>query len=451
MIGRQAFLVCGLVCGISLVATAQAWARGIQAVRDEEIEKGLKIISTPVLEQAGVPVQTTRFILVQDDDLNAFVAGGQNIFINTGLILKTDDVSELVGVIAHETGHIALAHLFRAQEAQDDYKVQSWLASAIGIVAAVGAKSGQAGMAGMAAGQSMAIRSAMTRTRTAEASADQAGARYLQDAHLPLSGFLTFMKKIANQELLPDTEQSEYVRNHPLSQDRVDFLENATAAQVASKIAEPAEWQDLHRRIKAKLLGYLYPDRALQDKSETVDARYARAIAWYRKGEMDKSLNLLESIIADEPKNPYFYELKGQTLFEAGRVDESLPAYARAVELAPKAGLIRSAWGRALIESKTGGKGRMQEAVKQLRVSLETEPRAPQTYHALAVAYGRMGEEGQSRLALAEKYLLTGQVDLTRREAGLALKALPQGAPARLRAEDIMAATDKKFGDKKKE
>jgi len=441
---KQKFLLIALIGLLLLLCSVPARAAGMNLVRDEEIERDMKIMCTPVFEQAGVSPQTVRFVLVEDDELNAFVAGGQNIFVNTGLILKTGEPMELVGVVAHETGHIALGHLFRSQEMMEDYSMQALLAGAVGIVAGIGARSGEAGVAAAAAGQGMALRDALGHSRTQEASADQAGVRFLEGANLPVTGMEHFMEKLEGQELLPEGEQSEYVRDHPLTQDRVDFLKHAAEDQAARGMPRvPAGWAEMHSRIKAKLTGYLYPDHALQDRSETTDARYARAIAWYRKGQIPKSMPLLDELTAAEPQNPYFYELKGQALFEEGHVDDSIPAYAKAVALLPRAGLIRAAYGRSLLESKNGGGARVEEAVRQLRLSLDTEPESSSTWHGLAVGYGRLGQEGQSRLALAEEYVLEGKIDLAKQEAQLAMKSLPPGSPAYLRAEDLLSAEKK--------
>jgi predicted Zn-dependent protease len=436
---------------VPVFARADAGSSDMQIIRDQEIEQTLKTICTPAFQQAGVSPANIRFILIQNDELNAFVAGGQNIFIYTGLLLKTENPEEVAGVVAHETGHIALGHLFRAQETMDNLSVQSVLASVLGLAAAIGTRSSAAGIAVSQAGQGMALHNILSHSRTQESSADEAGVRFLNGADLPVTGFLSFMKKLADQELLPESEQSQYVQTHPLTQDRIDFLQHTVdeQARTGKTGTVPVAWKALHSRMKAKLLGYIYPDRALADRSETPDAQYARAIAWYRKGQTDKALALLENLMQAAPHDPYLYELKAQILFEAGRVEQSIPPYAKAVDLAPKAGLIRAAYGHALLETKENTKVHLTEAIKQLQLSLTEEPRAPQTHYFLAMAYGKLGQEGLSRLHLAEEYVMENKRDLAKREAHLALAALPKSSAGALRAQDILDVVERADKDKK--
>src|SRR5690606_4821266 len=176
----------------------RAEASGMTFIRDQETEDALHMFSLPIFQQAGLSPSAIRFILIQDDSLNAFVAGGQNIFVHTGLLLETEDISELLGVIAHESGHIAGGHLFRTQMAVDDISMQSMLINILGIAAAIGAGSGDGAAAAMTAGSTFAQRSIMRHSRVQESSADQSGVRYLKDARLPLDGFLSFMQKLSS-------------------------------------------------------------------------------------------------------------------------------------------------------------------------------------------------------------------------------------------------------------
>jgi len=424
-----------------------AFAGGLNIIRDEEIEQSLKIIAKPVFNQAGLSADTVKFVLVESPELNAFVAGGQNIFLYTRLILETENPAELFGVIAHETGHIADGHLFRVQAEMSNLSLQAMLASIVGIAVAIGARAPDAGMAIGSLGSSLTTREFLRHTRTQEGSADQAGVRFLRAAHLPVTGFLSFMKKLEKQELLPESQQSQYVLTHPLSQDRVDFLQHVVDEAPQAKM--PPAWDELHRRIKAKLQGYLFPDRALREKADSTAARYGRAIAWFRKGQAEKALALLDPLLQEEPENPYFHELKGQILLENGRIEEAVPVYARAVELAPFSGLIRIAYAHCLLEAKENKDERRAEAVKQLTLALEKERQMPEPHYLLAIAYGKQGQEGLSRLHLAEEALLQNKPDFAKREASLARANLKKDTPAYMRAEDILNAVEK--NDVKKE
>jgi predicted Zn-dependent protease len=440
---RRLIVAALALCLLLTTAAAQA---DMRFIRDQETEDALQLFSRPIFQQAGLSPSAVRFILVEDDSLNAFVAGGQNIFIHTGLLLETTDIAELLGVIAHETGHIASGHLFRTQMAVDDITMQSMLISILGLAAAIGAGSGDAAGAAMSAGSTFAQRSFFKHSRVQESAADQSGVRYLKDAHLPLEGFLSFMGKLSSQELLPESQQSEYVRTHPLTRDRIDFLQTTVDGQRA-KGQVPPEWIDAHERLRAKLYGYLFPERAINNTGADIASRYGRTIALYRRGRTAEALAETDKLIAAENKNPWFYELKGQILFENGNVSEAVAPYKNAVTYAPHSGLLRQAYAHALLESKGDDKA-LQEAVEQLKTSLRTEPYQARTHRLLATAYGRLGDKGMSHLHLAEEAYIRRNLSFARREIVLAQKTLPKNSPAWLRAEDIMAEIRKK--DQKK-
>ena len=428
-----------IICSVflTLVGSVPVYAADdMNILRDEETEQDLKIMITPIFKQAGLSPDTVKFIIVESNEMNAFVAGGQNIFLYTDLMLKTDNPEELIGVIAHESGHIADGHLFRGKADMAHLSTEAILANILGVAVAIGGHAPDAGMAVSSASNNILTRTLLRHTRTQEGSADRAGVRFLQGAGLPVTGFLSFMKKLGSQELIPESEQSEYVQTHPLTQDRIDSLQHAVDDGPPGKT--PPEWYELHRRIKAKLLGYLFPDRALQDKDTSTSAQYGHAIAWFRKGQLDKALASVDPLISLEPKNPYFYELKGQMLFENGRIEDSIPAYAKAVEFAPFSGLIRIAYAQSLLESKVQKDERLTEAVKQLNAALDSEKQDSTPHHMLAIAYGKQGQEGLSRLQLAEEALLQGNSAFAKREASLAKANLKKGTPAWQRAMDIL-------------
>lgn len=423
-------------------------AHAASILRDAETEETLRTFSTHVFEEAGLSPSSVRFVIVNDNELNAFVAGGQNIFVNSGLILETDNPDELIGVIAHETGHIAGGHLFRSQEVMDNLTMEAMLASLIGMAAAVGGQSGEAGMAVGSAGSSMAQRLMLRHSRVQESAADQAGVRFLQAAGLPLDGFLTFMKKLSSQELLPENQQSAYVRTHPLSRDRVDFLENVLS-QKKDNGRIPSDWTEKHARIKAKLMGYLFPDRALRDDGDSIASRYGRATALYRRGKMTDALAGMDALVKAEPNNPYFREFKGQILFESGRIDDAIPVYAEAVRLDPDSALIRGAYARALIDAKENSDKNLAKGIEQLNLAVQKEPRQPDLHHSLGVAYGRQGNEGMSRLHLAEEALLMQKFTFAHTQASIAQQKLSKNSAGWLRADDILQEANRRKNKKK--
>lgn len=447
---RPALLAAALFA-LVLMASPSARAEGMGVVRDEEIEQTLRVFSKPIFEQAGLSPSAVRYILVDRDELNAFVAAGQNIFLFTGLILRSENPEELIGVIAHETGHIAHGDLIRIKSEMEEISFQTMAATLLGVVAAVGTGSGDVGAAAVSAAGHYAQRSILRHSRIQETAADQGGISYLIGARLPVTGSLSFMEKLGDQELLPESQQNEYVRTHPLTRNRVSYLQSAVERYADRGYKVPPEWNDLHARMNAKLLGFLFPHRALADKSATVPARYGRAIGHYRQGRIQSALAELDPLIKEEPKNPWFHELRGQMLFEHARIEDAVASYAKAVDLAPHSALIRTAYGHALLESKKDSKNRLQEAVRQLEKATRIEPQNAQSRRFLAIAYGKQGEVGLSRLSLAEEAMLQNKPDNAIREATLAQASLSKNSASWLRASDILSAArrakKKKKGD----
>jgi len=416
---------------LMLFGVAPVYADGLHILRDEEIEQGLQIMSRPIFDRTELDADSINFILVDNSEMNAFVAGGRNIFLHSGLILETQTSAELIGVIAHEMGHIADGHLLRIKAEMSNLSLQAMFTNLLGVAVAIGARSPEAGIAISSLGSNIASRDFLRHTRTQEGSADQAGVRYLQKAGLPVSGFLSFMKKLSS-----------------LTQDRIDFLQSVVDEN--PHVKTPPAWDELHRRIRAKLQGYLFPNLALREKDDSVAAQYGRAIAWFRKSQLDKALAIIDPLLKVEPKNPYFYELKGQMLFENGRIEDAIIAYERAAKLAPFSGLIRIAYAHSLLESKVNEKECVAEAIRQLTRAIEKEKQMSSPHYLLAVAYGKQGQMGLSNLHIAEEELMQNNTVRARRAAGLALSKLKKSTPVYQRTLDILAAIEKKKKNKKK-
>lgn len=443
-----------LLLTIQPLANARAQERMI-FIRDAEIEHYLRDLGSPIFRAAGLDPQAVTLSIIQNGDLNAFVAGGMNMFFYTGLLLAADTPDELQGVIAHETGHIAGGHLMRGSEAMRDASAQAILGMLAGLAVGVAAGRGDVALGAMTAGQTIAERNLLSFSRAQEASADAAALRFLDASGQGSQGFLAFMQKLGKQEFLPADRRSEYVRTHPLSQDRVDsiryHLENS---KLAGRSLPPA-LALRHERMKAKLLGYLQPEAALlryTDKDPRPAARYARAIALYRKSQLDRALPLMNGLIEVEPNNPYFYELKGQMLFESGRVNEAVAAYQKAVQLAPDQALLRVAYAHTLLEQKDPSK--LDLAIENLLEANRLEAHDPQTWRFLAAAWGRKGESSKDPLyqglvsyAFAEEAIAEGQSKNASQYADRALKTLPKSSPYWLRAQDIKLSDDEGRND----
>ena len=435
-------------------ARAQEGSSGgddLQFIRDAEIEKSLHALAAPIYQAAGLDPKSITIVIVQSSVVNAFVAGGMNEFFYTGLLQLADSPEQMAGVIAHETGHIAGGHLIRGKEEMRDASAEAIIGMILGAAAGVAAGSSDAAMGAITGSQQIAERTFLGFSRTIEASADAAGMSFLDKAGISTRGMMEFFGKLQGQELLPADRQMAYVRTHPLTQDRIDAVrdhyENSPPALRDAKL-DPS-FYEMHERMKAKLLGFLQPERALllyTDKDSRIAARYARAIALYRTNQIEKAFTLIDNLIRSEPNNPFFYELKAQALFENGRIDDAVVNYKKANDLLPDSSLLHQAYAHALLESRDPAK--LDLAIQQLLESNRLEGREPLTWHFLAAAWGRKGEitkdpqyEGMVSYALAEEAVAKGNDKAAGQLAGRAMKGLKKGTPYWLRAQDIKLST----------
>lgn len=431
-----------LVLSCAVVWSAQVFAQNSPIIiRDTEIEKTLDEWSTPILKAAGLDLGNVNVILVQSPQLNAFVAGGANIFLYTGLIERTDSPGELIGVYAHELGHITGGHLIKAGNALERASYESILGAVLGIGAAIATGNGAAASAIISGSSNIAARNYLSHSRIHESSADQAALTFFEKSQMNPKGLATFLQKLEDEELIPASQQSEYVRTHPITARRVEAaIARGNKSPFINKDFPP-EWLEMHRRMKAKLLGFIDPGRvpwAYSDQDKSIAARYARAIAAYRQNNVDHAVSGIDSLIKDEPNNPYFHELKGQMLIDFARLDEAVPSYKRAVDIMPDAPLIRIAYSHALIEQQ-GGDDNLNLAIKNLERALADEKRNGRAYRLLATAHGRLGREDVAKVYLAEEAVLQGRYDYAKRQAEAALQTLDKGSKEAIQAQDIVS------------
>lgn len=413
-------------------------------IRDAEIENTIRIFATPLFQQAGVEPTAVNIHLVNTREINAFVADELNLFLMTGLIVKTKNASELIGVIAHEFGHIAGGHLLRGEAVARNSMYEAIAATLLGVAAGVASHSG--GVAGMiaGAGNDIATRNYLTFSRSIEGSADTAALRFLDNLHELSKGFLDFMETLKDQEALLSANQDPYVRTHPLTEDRIDEIRHHVEISPWSSATLPPQYDEMHQRMVAKLIGFLYaPTEALRkypatDKS--VPARYARAIAYYRIPDLAEALPLIDGLIAERPDDPYFHELKGQMLYENARLAEAIPEYAKAVKLLPNSALIRTELGTA--EIATEDPAMMKDAAENLRFATHQEPDNAKSWLQLSTAYAHQENDPLAEAALAEYSLLIGKYAEAIYHSDRAAKALPKGSPVELRMEDVRVSAE---------
>ena len=424
-----------------LVALAAGQPAAAQSMlRDAETEALFADISRPIIEAAGLSPANVRVALISDTQINAFVAGGQIVYLNSGLIDAADNVNEVQGVIAHELGHVVGGHVpLQGQGARGATNI-SLLSLVLGA-AAMAAGAGEAGMGILAAGQQVAMGTYLAFSRTQEASADAAGLRFLNGAKVSGKGMLSFFKKLQNLEYrlaIPQTNSFE--RSHPLTGDRIQALTQDAMDDPAWGTPIDPELEKRFLRVQAKLRGYVngfdetmrrYP---LSDQS--VPAHYARAYAYHLKGYPDEAAAETRALVAADPKDPYFLELQGQILLESGKPQAALGPLREATEATRYQPLIATTFGHALLA--TDDRANLPEAEKVLRLAVARDGENPFAWYQLGTVYERTGDRARTALATAERANLTGDARMALASAQTAMTGLPKGSPDYIRAQDIM-------------
>jgi predicted Zn-dependent protease len=431
----RALLAAGLALAVFAVTQARA-QDDLSMLRDAEIEADLHAFEDPIYRAAGMDPEALHIYLVNDMQLNSFVAGGQNIFMNVGTIMRAETPNQLIGIMAHETGHIAGGHIARSEDGMRKAEIEGIAAMVLG--AAIGAVSGGEGGAAILGASGVAERAWLQYSVEQEARADQAALTFLDRTRQSAKGLLQFFQILQQQEFLSGQKEIPYLRTHPLTQERIEYVTEHVQNSPYSNNSDTPENISLLKHMKAKLAGFLQaPATTLGQypESNTSEiARYARAIAWYRVPDLAKAVPAIDALIRDYPNNPYYAELKGQMLFENGHIAEAVGPYRTASTLDPTSMLLRTELAQVELETQD------QKLVKNARFNLEEVTRHeienPEAWRLLAVAYGRSNEMGLASLALAEEGAAKGDHDMARHEALRAVQSLPAG-PARQRAQDI--------------
>jgi predicted Zn-dependent protease len=449
----------GLIVGVlalttgSLAPISAAYAQEdapVTLIRDTEIEAILHEDADPIFRAAGLDPKAVTIHLVGDKDLNAFVAGGQNLFLNTGLIVRTKTPNELIGVIAHETGHMAGGHIVRQAEGERQALATYLLTMGLGLIAAAaGSPETAAGL--MYSSGYFAALTAAGFTRTQEASADQAAVTYLEKAGISSRGLVDFFDNFRYEEVFSEAKRYRFFIDHPLTSERIEGLRVRASQQSHYDMVDSPEAIAKHKIMVAKLSAFMnLPQQTFNDfpeSDQSFPARYARAIAYYRDLQTEQALKLTDALIAEQPNDPYLWELKGQTLFEISRAAEAEPAHRRSVELNPDAPLLRMNLGQALLAEDKPEK--LDEAIAQIHRSLGVEPDNPYGWLLLSQAYDRKGLPGMARLAAAEQNFALGQASEAKIFAMRARQLLAKNSPEWRRATDIVLVSNPNPNDLK--
>lgn len=438
---RNAVTTLTLAAGLAVSGVAHVHAQGL--VRDTETELVMREYADPLLVAAGLEVSAVDFYLVGDMEFNAFVTGGQNIFLNTGTIIRAENPNEIKGVIAHEIGHIEGAHLIRRGNEGGRGAMATMAASiGVGLIAAL-AGAPDAGAAIMASSSQFAQLNMLTYTRSQEASADQAAVRFLDGTEQSGRGLVATFERLAYQERLSFQRRWRYFRSHPLSSERVAALRrNVEASPYADVLDSEEDMQTLYR-LQAKIIGFMAPPAqtfARYPETDTsIPARYARAVAYYKQGLTDSAESEVNGLLEIEPDNPFFHELKGQMLYESGFLERSLAPYRRAVELMPEAPLLRVGLASALIAQNTDAAA--EEALTHLRMALVREPANSFAWFQRSLAHQQLGQTAMAELSTAERAYSVGDSMQAHLFATRAQEDLQRGTEAWIRATEILAVT----------
>lgn len=426
----------------STQALAQSSDRGPTLLRDTEIEEILHREADPIYAAAGLNPKDVRILLIGDSSLNAFATVGQQMGLNTGLILEAETPNQLKGVIAHETGHLAAGHPIRSSELMRAGLKPMLLTMGLGVLAMI-AGAPDAGAVLLGSATQFGSLGALGYSREQEGRADQAAVGFLEKTGQSGEGLVEFFDKFRYQEVFAEARRFPYFRSHPLSSERIEMLRTRVASQPSFAAKDSPEDIAEFMVMKAKIDGFINPQASLIRYKETdrgYPARYARAIAYYQLKEPEKALKLIDALLADYPTNPYLWELKGQILFEFGRAAEAEAPQRRSVELKPDAPLLRVNLGQTLVSLDDPRK--RDEGITELKRVTILEPDNAEAWRLLAVAYDRRGDEGLARLATAEQYFAVGALNESRAFAIRARQLLDRQSVEWLRATDIVMASN---------
>ena len=410
---------------------------GETLIRDTEIEEILHRDSAPIFKAAGIDPNGVQIVLVGSKEINAFAAPGV-MAVNTGLILQAKNPNELQGVMAHEVGHLAGGHSFRSADYSRAGMVPMILTMGLGVLAAI-AGSGDAAAGLISSAPYFGALGAAGYGREQEARADQAGATLLEKAGLSGRGLAEFFDNFRYQEVFAQYRRYKYFIDHPLSSDRIESLQNRVVTLAHYDVKDSPEALSEHEIMKAKLDGFINPQVTMtkyDEKDMSYPARYARAIAYYQMKEPDQALKRVDALLAEQPNNPYLWELKGQILFEFGRVPEAEAPQRKSVELKPDGPLLRINLGQTLIA--VGDRKKTEEGIAELKKALTQEQDNAVAWRILAEGYDKHGDEGLARLATAEYDYNVGNMKLAREFAIRARERLPKDGPDWRRATDIV-------------
>jgi predicted Zn-dependent protease len=423
---------------------------GPSVLRDTETELLFKDMSRPLIVAGGLDPNSVNVVLLNDPEINAFVATGQTVYLQSGLIQAADNVNQVQGVVAHELGHVIAGDAIRSGQGEKQATAISILSLVLGAVA-LAAGAGDAGMGIMQAGQRAALGEMLAFTRGQEATADATGSRLLSKAGISGKGMLDFFNKLQHEEYrLAIYAKDSFDQTHPLSSERIQALQQKLKSDPAWGKPVDTALEARFQRVKAKLLGFVNPKQAVlryPESDQSVPAHYARAYAYHLGGYPDKAIAEADALLATSPHDPFFLELKGQVLLEGGKPKEAIPILREATQRSNEAPLIAAMLGHALVA--TEDPKNFAEAKQILKVAVNRDNQDPFAWYQLGIIYDREGDLARASLATAERSNLEDNPKMALASAQMAMKGIPPGTPDWLRAQDIAMVSKAELSKKK--
>lgn len=399
-------------------------ALAVSIIRDEEIESVLKELTTPIYKAAGLPVQDVKLYIVNDEEINAFVPGGYNIFVTTGLLAFSHDPKVFIGVIAHEVGHITSGHILGLKEELRYMKSKMIISMLLGAAAGIAGKSPEAGIGAMMAGSHVSEMQMFKYNRVQESSADSAALKYLERAGVENTGLLHLLEKFKVEERAFANKEFSYMRTHPVSQERISNIKHFNEEHITKKSKFlTKELENRFKRASIKLSAFISSPQMILERfmSKDVDSLYAQSIAYLRLGNFEQSLTKINKAIEVEPKNPFFYELKGQIYFEGGDINNAIQNYSAAYSLDRKAKLIKLSYATALIYANNN----IGKAIAVLESISDEDRDNYLIWRELGIAYNAFGNKAKSNTAFAYEAALKGDVQSARKFISISERISP--------------------------
>lgn len=432
------------LCVTSTSVLAQG---GISIVRDAEIEALMRDYSAPIFKVAGFKTGFVNIHLVRSNDFNAFVADGRRMFINLGTLKQSKTPNEVIGVVAHEAGHIQGGHLARIRQAVAGARttaIFSQILAGAAIIAGAATGSGNTVAGGsslLQGGSSFAQRSILAHQRTEESAADRAAIIFLEKTGQSAEGMISTFEKL--QQLAPVSARfiDPYLLTHPLPRERIAAIRTLAERSKYKDRKDPKQWLQRHALMHAKLSAFTDSPRKVAGlypkKDRSLPADYARAIVGYRFGNVKNAQRTIDNLIKRAPNYPYFWELKGQAYLESGKPLEAIAPLRKALTLAPRQPLIQSMLGHAMVA--TNNPKYTSEAIKILSDAVTRDQTIGIAHRQLAIAYDRQGKAAEASLATANGLFYLGNLGGARLHASRAKKKFKRGSRGWLQADDILS------------